>query len=198
MASVVHALLALVGLSCTAFLTLGRAEAESALPQTEVQPAAGVARWGAGSLDLALQPPPLSPSDSDTAMPAAPETGAARNDAKAGRAQAPAARKSTLSRRLRVTAYCDRGITACGQLSGIGQCAAPADIPFGARVYVPKLRRSFVVTDRTHQRFRHNTVDIFMSEQDDCMEFGRKYLNCEITLPRGYSVTKAGAVRRNG
>ena len=32
-------------------------------------------------------------------------------------------------RTFRVTAYCDRGITAAGIQSGYGQCAAPADIP---------------------------------------------------------------------
>jgi 3D (Asp-Asp-Asp) domain-containing protein len=85
----------------------------------------------------------------------------------------------------RVTAYCDRGLTAAGVPAGIGQCAAPADIPFGARVYIPALDRTFIVTDRTAKRFRHNTVDIFMPGRDECLEFGCQYLECEITLPVG-------------
>jgi 3D (Asp-Asp-Asp) domain-containing protein len=86
-------------------------------------------------------------------------------------------------RTFRVTAYCDRGITAAGIESGYGQCAAPADIPFGTKIYVPELGQTFVVTDRTHKRFRHNTVDIFMPDREDCLKFGRNYLQCEVTLP---------------
>lgn len=86
-------------------------------------------------------------------------------------------------RTLRVTAYRDRGLTAAGVPSGLGQCAAPADIPFGAQIHIPALGRTFVVTDRTHKRFRHNTVDLFMLSTGECRTFGRKYLECEITLP---------------
>jgi len=83
----------------------------------------------------------------------------------------------------RVTAYCDPGTTASGTKVGVGQCAAPAHIPFGARVHIPALNRTFVVTDRTAPRFRHNTVDIFMPREDICRDFGRRYLRCEVTLP---------------
>jgi 3D (Asp-Asp-Asp) domain-containing protein len=83
----------------------------------------------------------------------------------------------------RVTAYCDDGITASGRRSGVGQCAAPGYIPLGSRVYIPALKRTFVVTDRTHPRFRHNTVDIFIPSDARCIQFGRKYLECQFTLP---------------
>ncbi len=92
-------------------------------------------------------------------------------------------RASTLHRVYRVTAYSDRGITASGRPVGRGQCAAPANIPFGAKVFIPALGRTFVVTDRTHRRFRHNTVDIFMASDPLCRRFGCRYLECEITLP---------------
>ena len=82
----------------------------------------------------------------------------------------------------RVTAYCDRGTTASGVQSGVGQCAVPGDIPFGSTVYIPQLDRSFVVTDRTARRFRRNTVDIFMPSREACLEFGRSYLECEFTI----------------
>lgn len=86
-------------------------------------------------------------------------------------------------RRLRITAYCDRGTTAAGIPSGVGQCAAPADIPFGSKIYIPALDRTFIVTDRTHERFRTTTVDLFIPDRDRCLEFGRRYLDVEITLP---------------
>ena len=83
----------------------------------------------------------------------------------------------------RITAYCDRGRTASGVPSGVGQCAAPADIPFGSRIYIPELDRSFIVTDRTAKRYRRNTVDLFIPSRRDCKQFGCRYLECEISLP---------------
>jgi len=91
--------------------------------------------------------------------------------------------RAALRRTYRVTAYCDRGTTAAGVPSGSGQCAAPANIPFGSKVYIPALGRTFVVTDRTHRRFRHNTVDLFLSSEDECRQFGRRYLECHILVP---------------
>lgn len=88
-----------------------------------------------------------------------------------------------LYRICRVTAYCDRGTTACGVQSGVGQCAAPGYVPFGSQVYIAALGRTFVVTDRTHRRFRHNTVDIFLPSREQCLTFGRRYLKCEFTIP---------------
>ena len=86
-------------------------------------------------------------------------------------------------RLFRVTAYCDRGITASGIPSGVGQCAGPEDLPFGTRIYVPALERTFIVTDRTHRRFRQNTVDLFIPNYGACRQFGRHYLECQITRP---------------
>ncbi len=88
----------------------------------------------------------------------------------------------TIYRVCRVTAYCDRGTTASGVQSGVGQCAAPGDIPFGSLVHVPALNQTFVVTDRTHRRFRNSTIDIFMPAKRDCRQFGRSYLECEIQV----------------
>lgn len=87
-----------------------------------------------------------------------------------------------LLRICRVTAYCDRGTTAAGVPSGVGQCAAPSYIPFGSRIHIPALGRTFVVTDRTHRRFRNSTVDIFMPSKEDCRRFGRRFLECEIVI----------------
>ena len=38
------------------------------------------------------------------------------------------------------------------------------------------------VTDRTHRRFRHNTVDIFIPSKKSCRNFGRRYLECEFIV----------------
>lgn len=93
------------------------------------------------------------------------------------------ARSKAIHRVCRITAYCDRGITASGIPSGVGQCAAPGDIPLGSTVYIPDLDRTFVVTDRTHRRFRRSTVDIFIPSKKDCRKFGRHFLECEFTVP---------------
>ncbi len=83
----------------------------------------------------------------------------------------------------RITAYCDRGRTASGVESGVGQCAAPDDIPFGATVHIPELDLTLTVTDRTAPRFRANTIDVFIPRREDCIEFGVKYLECRFVLP---------------
>jgi hypothetical protein len=44
------------------------------------------------------------------------------------------------------------------------------------------LHRKLIVTDRTHRRFRHNTVDVFIPSERQCRQFGRRYLECEFTL----------------
>lgn len=95
----------------------------------------------------------------------------------------PNAYRRSLYRICRVTAYHDRGLTAAGVPSGVGQCAAPEDIPFGSIIRVPALNRWFVVTDRTHKRFRRNTVDLFMPDRAECLQFGVNYMECEILVP---------------
>jgi 3D (Asp-Asp-Asp) domain-containing protein len=75
----------------------------------------------------------------------------------------------------------------------MGQCAAPTDIPFGSKVYIPALGRTFIVTDRTHERFRRNTVDLFLPTEWACRQFGRRYLVCEFT--RAERPAKYGALR---
>ena len=89
---------------------------------------------------------------------------------------------TTLFRVCRVTAYCDRGTTAAGVPSGVGQCAAPGYIPLGSLVHIRSLGRTFLVTDRTHKRFRNSTIDIFMPSKSECRTFGRKFLECEVQV----------------
>jgi len=53
--------------------------------------------------------------------------------------------------------------------------------------------RWFVVTDRTALRFRHNTVDLFMTSYEECIQFGRHYLECRFYLPsHPYRYNSAG------
>ena len=98
-------------------------------------------------------------------------------------AEAAAPNTGVMRRICRVTAYCDRGTIASGVESGVGQCAAPIDIPFGSRIHIPELGRTFLVTDRTARRFRHNTVDLFIPTREACLQFGRQYLICEVLPP---------------
>ncbi len=71
---------------------------------------------------------------------------------------------------LRITAYCDRGVTASGVRAGPGQCAAPEYVPFGSVVVVDG--RRYVCTDRTAKRFRQNTVDIWNGSRAECLRRG--------------------------
>jgi len=130
-----------------------------------------------------LRQEPLSavpPSNGAQATASGGQVIAARLADNIGAASGP---DGVLHRVYRITAYCDRGLTAAGVPSGYGQCAAPADIPFGSRIYIPELQRTFVVTDRTARRFRRNTVDLFMPSRTNCKQFGCQYLECEIVLP---------------
>ncbi len=74
---------------------------------------------------------------------------------------------------LRVTAYCDRGITASGVRAGPGMCAAPEWVPFGSILIVDGKR--YVCRDRTAKRFRHNTIDIWNGSRAECLRYGVKW-----------------------
>ena len=177
-----QALVVFVGLACSVFVAAGLADIQPVAPAAE-------------SADVLAESPETAVEDIGPEMPAA---AAVERQAEEPRpqphvSQAAARPKPPVIRRVyRVTAYNDRGTTASGTLSGVGQCAAPEDIPFGSKIYIPALRRTLVVTDRTHPRFRHNTVDIFMPREQQCWDFGRRYLKCEVTLPTSSDARRAG------
>jgi 3D (Asp-Asp-Asp) domain-containing protein len=131
--------------------------------------------------DSAALPLPTLDAGTDDAR-AAEEVPVADDEPAANEELADDADTSTLYRVCRVTAYCDRGTTAAGVPSGLGQCAAPGYIPLGSVVHIPALGRSFVVTDRTHKRFRNSTIDIFIPSQQECRNFGRHFLECEVQI----------------
>ncbi len=172
---------------CLALLTIGlikgQAEppaAESAIPEPVTRGFSGSPRPTRGSA-ATLDPLAETPESEDV-----DDAGVGAADARLRAGDVPPHPEPLCSepirRVCRVTAYCDRGLTASGRRVGVGQCAAPAFIPFGSKVYIPALGRSFVVTDRTHPRFRHNTVDIFIPAENRCRDFGRRYLKCEFTV----------------
>lgn len=175
MVSAFHALMGLAGLVCSTILTLGFISAPVTASPDDQAAQAAVAAEAAGL------------SESDSATEGDVELGtveAGESPAELVADKQPiTSRSRTIRRVLRVTAYDDRGTTAAGTQSGVGQCAAPADVPFGSKIYIPALKRTLVVTDRTHRRFRHNTVDIFMPGKQQCLNFGRQHLECVITLP---------------
>jgi 3D (Asp-Asp-Asp) domain-containing protein len=184
----IPALLGLIGVACTSVLALGVVNyspdglgvhlSDSVATQPAVAAPDSAAALDAviSGFEIAHDPRETS---SDTVAPHAERRG--------GEAPKPAgkhaARPPKPGRVYRVTAYCDRGWTASGTRVGVGQCAAPVDIPFGSRIYIPQLGRTFVVTDRTSYRFRRNTVDIFMPAEAQCWRFGRQYLECHVTPP---------------
>jgi 3D (Asp-Asp-Asp) domain-containing protein len=213
MLSVYRGLVALAGLTCATMCTVGWATADGQPAADFPQVAADAPVAPAPQALPAIEEPPFDssavPADDYTAADVqtaseqvawtpkpqpqpevvVPEPRVARRASVATAAKSAKQTKSTaacnrrVKRVYRVTAYCDQGTTASGRPSGVGQCAAPSNIPFGAKVHIPALKRTFVVTDRTNKRFRHNTVDIFMNTEWACKQFGRNYLECEVTLP---------------
>ncbi len=175
-------------LTALALLAFGLSSSDKPSPVVdELDPACKLVGDYALVAEVTIDPPGIDPSQVATAEPAA--LAARPTEVPADASQPPSrpkkrASSSTqrLARVLRVTAYCDRGTTAAGVPSGVGQCAAPAFVPFGSRVYIPALRRTFIVTDRTHKRFRHNTVDIFIPDEVACLQFGRRYLECVVLI----------------
>lgn len=188
MATILQAAIGLTGLMCSAALTLGLVS--PALDPSSLELLEPVMPESIQAM-LPVETGSTPNHYSQTAQRIARNAPAPTESEYAPVALQPRPGESTAVERVyrvcRVTAYCDRGTTASGVRSGVGQCAAPGDIPFGAIVRIPALGRSFVVTDRTHRRFRRSTVDLFIPSQRECRRFGRQYLECEIIIPESVS-----------
>lgn len=173
------------GLALLAVVTAGGVTVQSALRDADVPE---LTRSTAhADLTAPVQPTSFADRPHNDAAPGLTPAATAKVDAELAalaRAVENEDETTTLYRICRVTAYCDRGTTASGVQSGVGQCAAPGYVPFGSKVYIPALDRTFIVTDRTHRRFRNSTVDIFIPSKSDCVQFGRSFLEVEITIPR--------------
>ena len=76
-----------------------------------------------------------------------------------------------------------RGITASGVPVQEGvTIAAPPDVPFGSKIHVPALNRTYTVTDRGGA-IRGDRLDLFMEDIGKAMEFGKQRLEVVITRP---------------
>ena len=87
---------------------------------------------------------------------------------------------------LNASAYCHTGNpTASGVMPAVGHCAVDkvngVVVPFGSRVHLPD-GRVLTVTDRFGDG-RSNCLDIFMETEQECWEWGRRYVECKVELP---------------
>ena len=87
---------------------------------------------------------------------------------------------------LQCTAYThSNNPTASGVMPQVGHCACDKIngqwVKFGTRITLPN-GRTFVVTDRFGDG-RSNCLDIFMESEDECWQFGRRNLVCEVEMP---------------
>ena len=75
--------------------------------------------------------------------------------------------------------------TASGVMPQVGHCAVDKIngqwIPFGTRITTED-GRVLTVTDRFGDS-RNNCLDIFMQTEDECWQFGRRNLVCEVIMP---------------
>ena len=82
---------------------------------------------------------------------------------------------------LNVSAYCHTGNrTASGVWPQVGMAAAD-HLPFGSKVTLPD-GRILTITDRFGGGYC-DRLDIFMSSEAECWEFGRRWLKCRIETP---------------
>ena len=87
---------------------------------------------------------------------------------------------------LSASAYCHTGNpTASGVMPQVGHCAVDKIngewVKFGTRITLPD-GRVLTVTDRFGGSY-NNRLDIFMASEDECWQFGRKNLVCEVEIP---------------
>ena len=86
---------------------------------------------------------------------------------------------------LNTSAYCDRGITASGEPVREGICAMDklngVTVPFGSKVILPN-GKVLIVKDRFGAG-HDGHLDIWMASDDECWQFGRQWLRCEVIIP---------------
>ena len=86
---------------------------------------------------------------------------------------------------LNCSAYADRGITTSGEPVQDGICAVDRIngvlIPFGSKVILPN-GRVLIVKDRFGAN-HNNHLDIWMPNESECWQFGRRNLVCEVEIP---------------
>ena len=86
---------------------------------------------------------------------------------------------------LNCSAYCDKGITASGEYVREGICAVDRIngvlVPFNTKIILPN-GKVLIVKDRFGAN-HNNHLDIWMASENDCWNFGRRNLICEVIFP---------------
>lgn len=83
---------------------------------------------------------------------------------------------------LNCSAYCHSGNrTASGVWPQVGHAAAD-HLPFGSKVTLPD-GRVLTITDRFGGGYS-DRLDIFMNSEQECWQFGRRWLRCRIETPQ--------------
>ena len=87
---------------------------------------------------------------------------------------------------LNASVYCETGNpTASGVMPQVGMCACDKIngewVKFGTQITLPD-GRVLTVTDRFGDG-RSNCLDIFMETEQECWEWGRRYVECKVELP---------------
>lgn len=77
--------------------------------------------------------------------------------------------------KVEATAYCGDGITSIGTKPTPYRTIAvdPKVIPYGSIVYIPEYKALFRAED-TGSAIKGKRIDIFLSNEEECKEFGRK------------------------
>lgn len=77
------------------------------------------------------------------------------------------------------------GITASGAKVKEGHTiAAPPDIPFGTKIYIPYFDTIFTVEDRGGA-IKGDRLDVYMKDVSEALEFGRRRLDVIILTQQG-------------
>lgn len=91
--------------------------------------------------------------------------------------------KKSVKRTLKVKAYAytGHGMTSTGRRPVAGRTIAvdPRIIPYGSKVYIPSLGRTYIAED-CGGGIKGNKIDIYMGSQSACNRFGVKYLTVQI------------------
>lgn len=72
------------------------------------------------------------------------------------------------------------GITASGKrVQAKRTIACPPSLPFGTRVYIPEMNRTYVCEDRG-SAIKGKRLDVYITSRSKAMDFGRRRMEVEI------------------
>jgi len=82
---------------------------------------------------------------------------------------------------LNISAYAETGNrTASGVWPVAGVTCAADHLPFGSRVTLPD-GRTWIVQDRFGAGWQDH-LDLFMATEQECWQFGRRWLKCKVEV----------------